>query len=45
MNISAPDTTIGQLKLTDKMYSAETLSSAFSVAAGKPANPIANLSL
>ena len=42
MNIPAPDTTIGQLKLTDKMYSTEMLSSTLSAAASKPTNPIAN---
>lgn len=33
MNIPAPDTTVGQLKVEDKVYSAESLSSTLSAAA------------
>ena len=33
MNIPAPDTTVGQLKIADKVYSAESLSSTLSAAA------------
>lgn len=33
MNIPAPDTTVGQLKIADKMYSAESLSSTLSATA------------
>lgn len=33
MNIPAPDTTVGQLKIADKVYSAEALSSTLSATA------------